>query len=543
MCLDKKNVSIVFVIVLFLWATGSVAVGQTVLWSEDFEDGNVNDWQEINKQAPPATKEMIIECSQDLSTGWSLKVSSPASNSYGGYGWGPAIPIVETEPYQINFSFRYGSFHWYHLMKFGPVHLTMDYSSIKLRYYNGTTWDYLGNQSFGSYCPKNTWTRFRIDVFPASGTYDVYVDDIFRGTADPKGWDGGRYYFQFVECPHPAVNENYVTNGYYDDISVIGIDDLVWDPRDHDFGDVAVGQQSSNFSFTLTNKTSGNTSGTVSTTGDFLIAGSSSYNLSSGDSAVFDVYFEPTTIGPRQGTLEASSLNQPVANLVGNGLYPIAVLEWDPPSHNFGMCSTRTPSDNFEFTLTNTGDAATSGTVSTTGSFYIDGNTSYNIGPGDSALFNVYAQPLQVGQFSGVLHAGSANQPVAILTGTASMVPYVDVKVNGEDGNLTIPIETSAKIDYKVIAGGGYGYGVDIWLAVLSPSGTYYCYVGGPNPWRMGLTSAMYTGPLDDMSGTCVDLILPSGPWIVYLAIDPYPDGVLQMGAIQLLDKVVFECL
>lgn len=539
----RKKLSMVLITALMLWATGSVALAQNVLWSEDFEDADVSDWQEINKQAPPATKEMTIECSQNYTSGWCLKVSSPASNAYGGYGWGPTFPFVETLPYKIEFSFRYGSYHWYHLMKFGPVHLTMDKGFIKLRYYNGTTWDYLGSSSFGSYCPANTWTRFRIEVFPSAGTYDVYVDDIYRGTADPKGWDGGRYYFQFVECPHPAVEVNYVTNGYYDDISVTGMEGLYWNPKDHDFGSVAVGQRSPNSSFTLTNLTSSATSGTVSTTGDFLIDGSSSYNLQSGDSAVFNVYFEPTDLGPRYGTIEADSANQPVVDVEGNGLHPIAILEWDPTSHNFGACSTRNPSDNFEFTLTNTGDVVTSGNVSTTGSFYIDGNTSYSLGPDESATFAVYAQPLQYGNYSGTLSADSANMPEAALSCAASPMPAVDVKVNGKDTFLTIPIETAAKIDYKVIAGAGYGYGVDIWLAVLSPSGSYYCYVGGPNPWRYGLTNAMHTGPLDDMSGTCADLILPSGPWIVYIAVDPIPDGVLQMGAIQLMDKVPFECL
>ena len=446
MYLDKKKVSVVFVMALFLWATGGVALAQGVIWSDDFEDGNVDDW-EIDRQREPATQEMIIECSQDHPPGWSLKVSSPEDNRYGGYGFGPEVPVDKNEPYQINFSFRYGSFHWYHFMKFGPVHLTMDKKSIKLRYYNGTTWGYLGTQSFGSYCPANTWTHFRIEVYPAAGTYDVYVNDVYRGTANPNGWDGGNYFFHFVECPHPAVEENYVTNGYYDDISVTGEVGLSWDRRNYDFGSVGVGKQSSNVPFTLTNLTAGNTSGTVSTTGDFLIDGSTSYTLQPGGSAVFDVYFEPTAAGPRSGTIAASSANQPVSDLVGNGLYPTAILEWDPPSHNFGMCSMINPSDNFEFTLTNTGDLATSGTVSTAGSFYIDGNTTYSLNPGDSALFSVYAQPSQPGSFTGILHADSANQPDALLSGAVSLIPYVDVKVNGEDGNLTIPIETAAKID------------------------------------------------------------------------------------------------
>ncbi len=542
MCIRKKDVSMLFVIALFLWTAGNVAFAQGVIWSEDFEDGNVDDW-DIERQQAPATEEMIIECSQEHSSGWNLKVSSPDDNRYGGHGWGPEVPVNENEPYQINFSFRYGSFHWYHVMKFGPVHLTMDKDWIKLRYRNDTTWDYLGNQSFGSYCPANTWTQFRIDVFPAEGTYDVYTDGVYRGTADPKGWDSGRYFFHFVECPHPAVEENYVTNGYYDDISVTGDVGLYWDPRNCDFGSVGMGDQSSNIPLTLINATAVNTSGTVSATGDFAIDGSTSYDLQPGESAVFDVYFAPTAPGSRSGKIKASSSNQPISRLVGYGLYPTAVLEWDPPSHDFGMCSLSGPSDNVEFTLTNAGDDPSSGTVSTTGSFYIDGNTSYSLNPGDSAVFNVYAQPMQPGQFSGTLVAISSNQPAAILYGDVSLIPYVDVKVNGEDNFLTIPIETPVKIDYKVIAGGGYGYGVDIWLAVLSPSGTYYCYVGGPNPWRLGLTSPMFTGPLDDMSGTCVDLILPKGNWAAYIGIDPVPDGKLQLHLLQVRDNVVFECL
>jgi|GEM_PF-3411967 len=211
-----------------------------------------------------------------------------------------------------------------------------------------------------------------------------------------------------------SYNFYTMVNGYGDP----GLPNLSWSPDYYNFGAAQVGTFTPPYPFILYNSGTGSTSGTVYTSGDFYISGNNGYdNLGSGQSATFQVYFQPSASGERYGSLTASSANQPIATLTGYGELPPANLSWWPNSHNFGGVPVGQQSANYTFTLTNFGSANTSGIVYTVGNFYLAGSNDYNLNSGQAATFAVYFQPTEAGICSGTLTASSANQPQALLSG------------------------------------------------------------------------------------------------------------------------------
>ncbi len=209
-------------------------LAQSLLWRDNFDDADISDWS-IENPYRNGDNPVTIEPNGThwVSPNYSLMVSSPQANGYSGKAVGPDLPIDITQPFRIEFSFRYGSFHWYHLVRFGPVALTLDYASIKLRYHANGTWGYLGSQSFGAYCPANHWARFRIEVDPPGGNYSVYIDDVFVGTVNYGTHDTGYRGFQILETS--GGNVDFLSEGYYDDLEIVGT--LVW--KEHfDYGDM-----------------------------------------------------------------------------------------------------------------------------------------------------------------------------------------------------------------------------------------------------------------------------------------------------------------
>jgi hypothetical protein len=170
----------------------------------------------------------------------SLKVAGPKQDHYGGLATGPEVPILETEPYTIGFSFRYADdgesdthgVHWFRLAKFGPVDLIVDYPTHpgsndkaqrarKLRYVTASGgYSEIGDEEFASYCPPGEWCDFRIEVFPDQAFYEVFEGGILRGRARTPRETGYRG-FTFVEVGGDAPEvEDYIYEAYYDEIYV-----------------------------------------------------------------------------------------------------------------------------------------------------------------------------------------------------------------------------------------------------------------------------------------------------------------------------------
>jgi parallel beta-helix repeat protein len=170
------------------------------------------------------------------------------------------------------------------------------------------------------------------DGWPGTGNIDedpIFVDpgnDDFHLMANSPCIDAG-------DPSSPLDPDNTIADmgAYYFNQDSVAI--LSWDPGSHDFGEIPVGYSSSNFTFTLTNEGEENSSGSVSTTGDFHISGGASYSLDPSQTATFDVYFQPTILGSLNGTLTASSANQPSADLSGTGVE-------SPPGWQFDITCT-----------------------------------------------------------------------------------------------------------------------------------------------------------------------------------------------------------
>jgi hypothetical protein len=190
-------------------------------WCDDFDDGDLSGWT-MHNPFSPGDESITIEASseQSVSLGHSLKISSPAPEGSSGDAVGPEVPIDRNQPYRVSWSFRYEDFHWFHLLSFGPIMLTLDDPESALRYCYGSEWGYLGTAPLESYCPPGTWKRFRVEVNPGVHAYDVYVDDLLVGSADYGTYDTG---YRGVRIFDPGGGTGcFITDGYYDNVCVLG---------------------------------------------------------------------------------------------------------------------------------------------------------------------------------------------------------------------------------------------------------------------------------------------------------------------------------
>ena len=190
-------------------------------WWEDFDDGDMSDWTIVNPHYTgdgPVTIEVSEE--QSWSPDYSLKVSAPVANYYSGYATGPEIPMDFSRPYEINFRFRYHSFHWFWVVHFGPILLVMDQPGLPFQYCAyWNDWRWLGSESVQSFCPADTWVHFRIEVYPDNKCYDLHIDDRFVGRVIYRfDLDDGPRGFEFRE--RSGGNVDYMVDGYYDDVII-----------------------------------------------------------------------------------------------------------------------------------------------------------------------------------------------------------------------------------------------------------------------------------------------------------------------------------
>ncbi len=212
---------------------GADEYGMAVLWSEDFDgsDGYPAGWT-ISRKA--ADLDVAIELSEEhaLSGPKSLRVSGPREDGYGNWVTADDAGVNELGPYRIRLSIFYEpdtegeyqqlkGFHWFRLLKFGPVDLVMDKWNLKLTYYNHTGRHRLGTRSLHDYCPPGEWCNFRIEVDPPLQSYDVYEDEEYIGTVRYAQHDTGQDGYYFCEVGGDAPCEpDYLSNGFLDDLFI-----------------------------------------------------------------------------------------------------------------------------------------------------------------------------------------------------------------------------------------------------------------------------------------------------------------------------------
>ena len=194
-------------------------------WYEDFDDGLLTGWTIVNPYVwgdDPVT----IEASMDewLSPIYSLKISGLEEHYVSGRATGPNPGIDVNQTYTIEFDFRYSDVHWYYLVAFEGVQLTIDKPSLRLKYWddrNPAHHSLPDSPSFSSYCPADTWTHFEIVVYPYKEMYTVYADGVQIGSALYQTFNSGSHGFRVTEQGGQAPCEpDFISNGHYDNIAI-----------------------------------------------------------------------------------------------------------------------------------------------------------------------------------------------------------------------------------------------------------------------------------------------------------------------------------
>ncbi|HEC81582.1 MAG TPA: hypothetical protein ENI42_04065, partial [Thermoplasmatales archaeon] len=103
----------------------------TLLWSDNFDDGDISDWTIENPGGGgTAYYPVVVELSnsQYMSSPYSLRVDRGSYDPYysGAYVIGPYVSIDNTKPYTIEFDFRWDDFHWFFMVEFQHVRLVPD---------------------------------------------------------------------------------------------------------------------------------------------------------------------------------------------------------------------------------------------------------------------------------------------------------------------------------------------------------------------------------------------------------------------------------
>ncbi|MDI6886381.1 MAG: choice-of-anchor D domain-containing protein, partial [archaeon] len=223
-------------------------------------------------------------------------------------------------------------------------------------------------------------------------------------------------------------------------------------PASYDFGNVQVGQCSSEYTFTLTNTGGGTATGSVSLTGthadQFTITqGSGSFSLGAGASKTIKVKFCPTSTGSKSATLYAdgTNCNDDSSSLSGTG-YTIGPIELIPASYDFGNVQVGQCSSEYTFTLTNTGGGTATGSVSLTGThadqFTItQGSGSFSLGAGASKTIKVKFCPTSTGSKSATLYADgtNCNDDSSSLSGTGYTIGPIElIPASYDFGNVQV---------------------------------------------------------------------------------------------------------
>ena len=133
---------------------------------------------------------------------------------------------------------------------------------------------------------------------------------------------------------------------------------------------------------------------------------------------------------------------------------------------------------------------------------------------------------------------------------TILTLAVVDIKCNDCDCRVHVPTGENAKIDYEIIAGTAADVPVDVWIICITPfPGPLHFlgydgkgYIDGWWPAPDSFVRPLYSGPLKDMKGTCLDRRIPLGAYNAVLAVDIICNGILDPTALLIRDDVDFHC-
>jgi hypothetical protein len=234
-------------------------------------------------------------------------------------------------------------------------------------------------------------------------------------------------------------------------------------PTSLTFGDQAVGVMSPAQTMTLLN--AGDDGVPIFTiTGDFSTDAQSCVGeliLSTGSNCAFNVWFTPTSVGTRTGTLTVTYTGtKPLtltASLTGMGEWPGVGLS--ATSLNFAAQTVSTKSAPQMITLTNTGNAALSPlTITRSGPFAETNNCGGFVAVGASCAVGVTFSPIDAGSGSGTLtltdNAGTQTVP---LSGSG-----MDFAVTSSTTTQTVSAGQTAKYSLTFAPQGGFNQTVNL---------------------------------------------------------------------------------
>ena len=195
----------------------------TIAWFENFDDGDISDWTILNPEKP-GDQNITLELTtnQSHSPQYSMLWDSPHTGhpDYSARAYGPNVALSLDQPHTIEFWFRWNDFHWVHLVSFGYLDAKIDYPSLKMFLSDDDGYHYLGNKTFSTYCPRNTWTHFKFQVEPSISNITLYANDNFIFSFHYKNKTPDVTKFNMRDPGAGA--DDYFDHCYYDDIKVEG---------------------------------------------------------------------------------------------------------------------------------------------------------------------------------------------------------------------------------------------------------------------------------------------------------------------------------
>jgi len=124
---------------------------------------------------------------------------------------------------------------------------------------------------------------------------------------------------------------------------------------------------------------------------------------------------------------------------------------------------------------------------------------------------------------------------------TPETLPILEITCNGRDADVTVAHNQNVALKISVAARGYAGLDVDLWCFARTSAGAHYCHNG--ICWQPGLAQPYSTGPLHNLDATILDITLPLGGYLAYIALDPIPNGILDRSSVEIYDVVDFEVL
>jgi hypothetical protein len=191
-----------------------------------------------------------------------------------------------------------------------------------------------------------------------------------------------------------------------------------------EFGEVAVGEFR-DLDLTVTNTGAAPLRGEISVAcADFLIVGDGGYDLGAGESADLVVRFEPSSRGSRVCPVDLGSAECGEIVARGTGVpVPAPECGLSQQALDFGRVQIGEPAQ-LQCAVTNLGTGTLSGVASADcPEFEVIGESSYDLGPGQTKILTVEFAPDSPGDFACELDLGASECTPVQLTGTAIPIP------------------------------------------------------------------------------------------------------------------------